>query len=202
MSPEPPVLHIFGGPNGAGKSTLFARFQETARQPIEQVNGDVLQQEHPQLSGFEVGEITAAQIKELLAARASFSIENNLATADNYKLIKGAKAAGYRVELVYVGLNSVAECLFRVQQRVKEGGHDVPPAIIEHRYHQSLSLLKQHYLSFDLIRLVDNTDRDMGYQTAALIAKGKVLEVQEAPAAWAKSVVRHIQQREGFVQLS
>lgn len=202
MSPEPPVLHIFGGPNGAGKSTLFARFQETAREPVEQVNGDVLQQEHPQLSGFEVGEITAARIKELLAARASFSIENNLATADNYKLIKGAKAAGYRVELVYVGLDSVAECLFRVQQRVKEGGHDVPPAIIEHRYHQSLSLLKQHYLLFDHIRLVDNTDRNTGYQTAALIAKGKVLEIQEVPAGWVKSVVRHIQQREGFVQLS
>ena len=43
MSPAPPVLHIFGGPNGAGKSTLFARFQETALQLVEQVNGDVLQ---------------------------------------------------------------------------------------------------------------------------------------------------------------
>jgi len=202
MSPGPPVLHIFGGPNGAGKSTLFARFQETAQQPVEQVNGDVLQQQYPQLSGFDVGELTAARIKELLAARVSFSIENNLATADNYKLIHGAKAAGYRVELVYVGLDSVPECLFRVQQRVKEGGHDVPPAIIEQRYHQSLSLLKQHYLSFDHIRLVDNTDRAMGFQTAALIAKGKVLEVPAAPAGWAQGVVRHIQQRARFAQLS
>ncbi|OGX90021.1 hypothetical protein BEN49_07765 [Hymenobacter coccineus] len=202
MSPEKPVLHIFGGPNGAGKSTLFARFQETAQQPVEQVNGDVLQQRYPQLSGFEVGEITAARIKELLAARASFSIENNLATADNYKLIAGAKAAGYRVELVYIGLDSVQECRFRVQQRVKEGGHDVPPAIIEHRYYQSLSLLKQHYLAFDHIRLVDNTDRATGYQTAALIEKGKVLEVQAEPARWANGVVRHIQQRERFAQLS
>lgn len=67
----------------------------------------MLQQEHPQLSGFEVGEITAARIKELLASRVSFSIENNLATEDNYKLIRGAKAAGYWVELVYVGLDSV-----------------------------------------------------------------------------------------------
>lgn len=202
MSPEPPVLHIFGGPNGAGKSTLFARFQETAQRPVEQVNGDVLQQEHPQLSGFEVGEITSARIKELLAARASFSIENNLATADNYKLIHGAKAAGYRVELVYVGLDSVQECLFRVQQRVREGGHDVPPAIIEHRYHQSLSLLKQHYLSFDHIRLVDNTDRDTGYQTVAMIKNGRVLNVQTESVSWAKSVIRHMQQRERFVQPS
>lgn len=202
MSPEFPVLHIFGGPNGAGKSTLFARFQETAQQPVEQVNGDVLQQQHPRLSGFEVGEITAARIKELLAARISFSMENNLATADNYKLIQGAKAAGYRVELVYVGLDSVAECLFRVQQRVREGGHDVPPAIIEHRYHQSLSLLKQHYLSFDHIRLIDNTDRNMGYQTAAIIKNGRVLEVSAEPASWATSVVRHMQQRERFAQFS
>lgn len=202
MNQEPSVLHIFGGPNGAGKSTLFARFQETAQQPVEQVNGDVLQQQHPQLSGFEVGEITATRIKELIAARASFSIENNLATADNYKLIHGAKAAGYRVELVYVSLDSVQECRFRVQQRVKEGGHDVPPAIIEQRYHQSLSLLKQHYHSFDHIRLVDNTDRNMGFQTAALIGQGKVLEVQAEPVSWANGVVRHIQHRERFAQQS
>lgn len=201
MSQEPPVLHIFGGPNGAGKSTLFARFQETARQPIEQVNGDVLQQQYPQLNGFEVAEITSARIRELLAARASFSLESNLATADNYKLINGAKAVGYRVELVYVSLDSVQECHFRVQQRVKEGGHDVPSAILVHRYHQSLSLLKQHYLSFDHIRLVDNTDRATGYQTAALIEKGRVLEGQAAPASWAKGVIRHIQQRERFAQL-
>jgi predicted ABC-type ATPase len=202
MSQEQPVLHIFGGPNGAGKSTLFARFQETAQQPVEQVNGDVLQQQHPQLNGFEVGEITSARIRELIAARASFSIENNLATADNYKLITGARAAGYRVELVYVSLGSVQECLYRVQQRVKEGGHDVPPAIIEHRYNQSLSLLKQHYLSFDHIRLVDNTDRATGYQTAAVIEKGKVLEMQPEPANWAKGVIKHIQQRERFAQMS
>lgn len=200
MSPAPPVLHLFGGPNGAGKSTLFARFQETARQPVEQVNGDVLQQLHPQLSGFEVAALTAARIKALLAARASFSIENNLATADNYQLIRGAKAVGYRVELVYVGLDSVAECWFRVQQRVREGGHDVPPAIVEQRYHQSLSLLKQHYALFDHIRLVDNTDRAVGYQTAAVIENGRVQQVPPVSAGWATGIVRHIQLRERFVR--
>ena len=174
----------FRGPNGAGKSTLFARFQETAQQPVEQENGDVLQQEqqHPQLSGFEVAALTAARMKELLAARASFSIENNLATADNYKLISGAKASGYRVELVYVGQDSVPECWFRVQQRVHEGGHDVPPAIVEQRYHQSLSLLKQHYAVFDHIRLVDNTDRAVGYQTVAIIENGRVQRIQPVSA--------------------
>lgn len=200
MSPAPPVLHLFGGPNGAGKSTLFARFQETAQQLVEQVNGDVLQQQHLQLSGFEVAELTAARIKELLSARASFSIENNLATADNYKLLHGAKAAGYRVELVYVSLDSVAECRFRVQQRVREGGHDVPPAIIEQRYHQSLSLLKQHYAVFDHIRLVDNTDRAIGYQTVATIENGRVQQVAPVSAGWAAGIVRHIQLRERFMQ--
>ncbi len=200
MSPAPPVLHIFGGPNGAGKSTLFARFQETAQQAVEQVNGDVLQQQQPQLSGFEVAELTVARIKELLAARASFSIENNLATADNYKLLHGARAACYRVELVYVGLDSVAECWFRVQQRVREGGHDVPPAIIEARYHQSLSLLKQHYAIFNHIRLLDNTDRAVGYQTAAIIENGRVQQIQPVSGGWASGIVRHVQLRERFMQ--
>ena len=167
----------FRGPDGAGKSTLFARFQETAHQLVKQVYGDVLQQQHPQLSGFEVAALTTARMKELLAARASFSIENNRATADSYQLISGAKAAGYRMELVYVGLDSVPECWFRVQQRVREGGHDVPPAIVEQRYHQSLSLLKQYYAVFDHIRLVDNTDRAVGYQTVAIIENGRMQRI-------------------------
>ena len=100
-----------------------------------------------------------------------------------------------------MGLDSVLECWFRVQQRVREGGHDVPPAIIEQRYHQSLSLLKQHYAVFDHIRLVDNTDRAVGYQTAAIIENSRVQRIPPVSAGWAAGIVRHIQLRERFMQL-
>lgn len=195
---EQPVLYVFAGPNGAGKSTLFNAM--AARMPaVEQVNGDVLKQQNPHLSGFDVEALTATRIKELRDKRETFSVESNLAQANDYKLIHGAKAAGYRVELVYVGLESVQECQDRVQSRVAKGGHDVPPAIIEQRYHQSLSLLKQNYKEFDRIELVDNTSRP--FQPGALIEQGRVAPSQMPPAEWVKGVVTHVQRLERINQL-
>jgi predicted ABC-type ATPase len=195
---EQPILYVFAGPNGAGKSTLFDAM--AARIPaVEQVNGDVLKQKNPQLSGFDVEAITAQRIKELRDSKLSFSVESNLAQVNDYKLIHGAKAAGYRVELVYVGLESVRECQDRVVSRVAKGGHDVPPAIIEQRYHQSLSLLKQNYKEFDRIELVDNTSRP--FQPGALIEKGLVATSQAQPPAWVQGVVTHVQRMEKLNQL-
>lgn len=73
-----------------------------ARRPtVEQVNGDVLKQQNPQLSGFDVEAITAQRMKELRDSKLSFSVESNLAQVNKYKVIHGAKAAGYRVELMH-----------------------------------------------------------------------------------------------------
>lgn len=189
-----PVLYVFAGPNGAGKSTLFEKFQEATSPRVEQVNGDVLRQKHPEMSGFDIEARTVEQIKELRDKRASFSIESNLAQQADYKLIHGAKAVGYRVELVYVGLESVADCQSRVQSRVAKGGHDVPPAIVEQRYNQSLSLLKQNYKEFDRIELVDNTRRP--FQPSALIERAQVVPLQAEPPAWVQGVVNHVQRME------
>lgn len=102
-------------------------------------------------------------------------------------------------QLVYVGLESERECQDRVQSRVAKGGHDVPPAIIEQRYHQSLSLLKQNYKEFDRIELVDNTSRL--FQPGALIEQGRVAPLQAPPAEWVKGVATHVQRLERINQL-
>ena len=88
------MLYVFAGPNGAGKSTLFEQFQQVTSPRIEQVNGDVLRQKHPEMSGFDIEARTVEQIKDLRDKRASFSIESNLAQHADYKLIHGAKAVG------------------------------------------------------------------------------------------------------------
>ena len=193
------MLYVFAGPNGAGKSTLFEQFQQATSPRIEQVNGDVLRQKHPEMSGFDIEARTVEQIKDLRDKRASFSIESNLAQQADYKLIHGAKAVGYRVELVYVGLESVVDCQSRVQSRVAKGGHDVPPAIVEQRYNQSLSLLKQNYKEFDRVELVDNTSRP--FQPGALIERGRVAPLQAEPPAWVQGVVSHVQRMERINEL-
>ena len=196
---RPPVLVVFAGPNGAGKSTLFDRYQDQAGPGLEQVNGDVLKAKYPHLSGYEVDEMTVARIKELRTERVSYSVESNLAKAEDYKLIHGAKADGYEVRLVYVGLDSPEKCQDRVASRVAQGGHDVPPAIVEQRYHQSLSLLKQNYKHLDRIELVDNSKEN--YQLHALIERGRVAPLQSEPPAWVQGVVSHVQRLERINEL-
>jgi predicted ABC-type ATPase len=99
---------------------------------VPRLNGDTLYQQ-----GLAVAEVEASmrqQLEEWTRQQVSFVIETNAASERDYTLFKALKRAGYRLELRYVGLESVALCQQRVAQRVLEGGHDVPPALIQQRY--------------------------------------------------------------------
>lgn len=142
-SPSPPVIYVLAGPNGAGKTSLY-QYEALA---VPRLNGDSLYQQ-----GLSVAEVEASlrqQLEAWIDQRISFVIETNAASERDYALFNSLKKAGYQFELRYVGLESVAVCRQRVAQRVHEGGHDVPPALIQQRYANSLSLLKQHYRIFD-----------------------------------------------------
>lgn len=148
---SPPTIYVLAGPNGAGKTSLYL-YEALA---VPRLNGDSLYQQ-----GLTVAEVEASlrqQLEEWMEQRISFVIETNAASERDYKLFNSLKKVGYHLELRYIGLESVAVCQKRVAQRVLEGGHDVPPALIQQRYTNSLSLLKQHYRAFDCIQLYDNT---------------------------------------------
>ncbi len=189
-----PILYVLAGPNGAGKTTFFADLVADGGVYLEQVNADTLQAQFPRLSGFELIELAAARVAELRRQRATFSIETNLATEANFKPLRTAARDGYTVRLVYVGLESVALCQQRVRERVAKGGHDVPPAEIEHRYHQSLSLLKQYYRDFAQIDCLDNTRGT--YQPALTITPASLTRLTSPLPAWAEAVAQHIERRQ------
>ena len=47
------------------------------------------------------------------------------------------KDAGYRIEIVYLKVDSPQLALRRIAARVKEGGHDVPRMDVVRRFHRS-----------------------------------------------------------------
>jgi predicted ABC-type ATPase len=55
--------------------------------------------------------------------------------------MRQAKAAGYKVNLVFVGVDDPAICLARVVDRVRAGGHNVPPDAIMRRFQSALENL-------------------------------------------------------------
>lgn len=57
-----------------------------------------------------------------------------------------AKAAGYRLVIHYVMIQSASQAVQRVRLRVRQGGHHVPEADIRRRFQRSRKGFLQHYL--------------------------------------------------------
>lgn len=178
-----PTVYVLAGPNGAGKTSIY--WYEASGVP--RLNGDALYQQ-----GVDAQTIEATlrqQQEEWVAQRVSFVIETNAATERDYALFRTLRQAGYRVELRFVCLESVFLCEQRVAQRVREGGHDIPAALIAQRYANGLSLLKQHYRAFDRLQLYDNTS--LPREILNLVPGQKPATAATVPA-WAASVLAHI----------
>lgn len=180
---------MLAGPNGAGKTSIY--WYEASAVP--RLNGDAMHQQ-----GIDVHTVEAVlrqQQEEWVRQRVSFVIETNAATERDYSLFQRLRQSGYRVELRFVCLESIALCEQRVAQRVREGGHDIPAALIAQRYANSLSLLKRHYRAFDRLQLYDNTS----FPREILdLMPGQSPIVAPDPPAWAVPVVEHIVQMEAL----
>jgi predicted ABC-type ATPase len=73
-------------------------------------------------------------VKTQLSAKKSFIVESTLSGHSLVKHIENAKKAGFRIELWYVYLENASLCNNRINERVKKGGHFVPPEDVERRF--------------------------------------------------------------------
>ncbi len=129
---------IIAGPNGAGKTTFAREFlPNEAGCPIF-VNADLiaagLAPFAPETAAVQAGRLMLQEIARHFAARESFAFETTLAGRGYLHHIRTWRATGYRVKLIYLQLDSPEEAIARVAQRVRQGGHDVPQAIIRRRF--------------------------------------------------------------------
>ena len=147
-----PRLLVFAGPNGSGKSTV------TRGLPIVgiYVNADDIKR----ISGCT--DLEAAQEAEkirgiLLEGKQDFTFETVLSTDRNLELLRQAKDAGYEIQAVFVLTCSSDINVRRVQERVRNGGHDVPEEKIRSRYTRSLKNLAKLVRIADRTRVIDNS---------------------------------------------
>ena len=106
----------------------------------------------PEKVAFEAGRIMLNRIQELLNNNESFAFETTLSTRSYIHTILEAKAKGYAITLLFLWLQSIELAKERVLIRVKEGGHNIEPDIIERRYTKGIKNLYDLYLP-----IVDNT---------------------------------------------
>lgn len=158
-----PHLYIIAGCNGAGKTTASYTVLPGILNCDEFVNADNIAKGLSPFNAdgvaFEAGRIMLTRINELLEAGKDFAFETTLATRSYVAFIKKAKAAGYETHLIFFFLNSIELAKLRVEQRVQEGGHNIPPEVIERRYKAGIRNFNLLYKDVvDDWRLYDNSN--------------------------------------------
>jgi len=79
--------------------------------------------------------------QKLLESGVSFTFETVMSSPDKIEFLRKAQECGFRTYLYYVATEDPDINISRVENRVAEGGHPVPPEKIVSRYYRSLELL-------------------------------------------------------------
>ena len=132
-----PTLVLLAGPNGAGKTTFINGFLRERAEAFRFVNPDEVAR--GLIGGgpardLAAGRLVLERLDELLNEGADVVLETTLATRSHAVRIRRWKAAGYRVELVYLQLPSAEASIARVARRVVRGGHGIPEATLRRRF--------------------------------------------------------------------
>jgi len=136
-----PVCLIIAGPNGAGKTTFAREFLPREGGIIDFVNADLiaagLAPLKPSMAALNAGRVFLSELDRLANARVDFSFESTLSGRTYVERIRKWRSCGYRIEIVYLQLDTPEIALKRIASRVRQGGHDVPAADVRRRFIRS-----------------------------------------------------------------
>ncbi len=156
---ERPIALFYGGTNGSGKSTL--REIDSGSKISKHIDPDaiarIMNPQDPRAVDVAAGREAIQQFKQALAAKTSFTMETTLTGNGILRRMEEAKAAGFQVQLRYVGLNSADVNVERVANRVAKGGHHIDEDVIRRRYTESQENLLKAVAICDKTLIRDNS---------------------------------------------
>ncbi len=156
-----PQLWLVAGPNGAGKSTLVDRYLKDKLLIINPDN--IARQINPAIGSdmssvaVQAGRVALQQQQEYLKQKTSFAIETTLTGKRGLRLMQAARAQGYKINLVFVGVDGPDISAFRIATRVKCGGHNVQTEDVNRRYTRSMANLDTALKLADRGFVLDNS---------------------------------------------
>jgi predicted ABC-type ATPase len=168
-----PNVVILAGPNGAGKSTVAPAvvrdlFMVEAFVNVEEIARG-LAGFNPESAMPRAEEIKMQVLQNFARKRVDFGFETTLTGIDFAPFVRELKDAGYRLHLIYVGLESADLSVRRVRSRARAGGQAVDEAIVRRRYEDGIRNLFTVYQPLaDTWSVYDNS----GATELRLIAEG------------------------------
>jgi len=184
-----PQLVMLAGPNGAGKSTFYARHLASSSLPF--LNADVFAAKTA-IDAKDAAAILDASREHMVARRLGFITETVFSDPVGAKLdlLRRAIAAGYDVTLLFIGIASPALSSLRIDQRIAEGGHDVPRDRLQRRFEASLSNLAQAITFVPTVQIYDNSLVESPHRLIATYHGGERTFVARDVPPWAKKIVK------------
>ena len=142
---------ILAGPNGAGKTTFARSFLPHEAGVTRFINADLiaagLSPFQPESAALRAGRIMLEEIALCAARGDSFAFETTLSGKGYLRQIAGWRAMGYLVKLFFLSLPDAETAIARVAMRVRQGGHDIPEAVIRRRFAAGIDNFQRHYRS-------------------------------------------------------
>jgi len=136
-----PRCIIIAGPNGAGKTTFARDFLPKEAEVVHFINADLIASGlaplRPEDASVAAGRLLLAELNRFARARASFAFESTLGGIGYATRLRKLKRAGYRIEIVYLKIDSTRLALRRIAARVRQGGHNVPRTDVLRRFNRS-----------------------------------------------------------------
>ena len=164
MRKSAPRCIIIAGPNGAGKTTFAREFLVKETGVVRFVNPDLiasgLSPLRPELAALAAGRLFLLQLDRLARSKEDFAFESTLSGLTYLNRLKGWKAAGWRIEIVYLQISSPQLALRRIAARVRQGGHDVPRPDVVRRFSRGWGNFQRIYRPLaDSWAMYDNSGR-------------------------------------------
>ena len=143
--------HLIVGVNGARKTTFYycqlKPYLERSFAELPFVNANEIQRTRgltvdPQ-DAYQAAQMAAKRRAELLEQRRSFVAETVFSHPSKVDLIREAKNLGFRVFLYHLHVRTPELAVKRVEARVLQGGHDVPPHKVAERFPRTLTHVRE-----------------------------------------------------------
>lgn len=162
MNKKEPNLYIIAGPNGSGKTTFAREFLPNIVRCLEFINADLiaggLSPFVPERAAIRAGRIMMEQIQSLSAQRRDFGFETTLSGKTYVKLFRDLRKRRYRIHLFFLWLASADLAIERIAERVRQGGHYIPDAVVRRRFDKGLfNFLHLYQPLFDSWTIFDNS---------------------------------------------
>ena len=128
-----PQCYVVAGPNGAGKTTFALTYLPVMVSCHDFINADEIAKGLSPLD-FEAGLLKAGKIfleilDQKIKGRKDFAFETTLSGRTYLSRIRQWRKSGWKVVLFYLYIPNAEFSAMRVQQRVLQGGHNIPGMI-------------------------------------------------------------------------